>query len=215
MILVLSCTTKVIAQRMVFFNSKPVDTLRYVDVKGSPYLYQEWKKADITSRNGTFYDHVLLNYNGYTKKFEVSEQGIIVALDETLYDKIIVYLEDTDDGKKEWFLKGVHYDIATFFTNVIFNSEKVKLIRNFDVRLAESSYEVYGDVNIRKKFVQNRYYSILYNSKLHLVRHTKQKLSKIFENKELVYKILQENNLDISVEEDLIEFLAILETHLP
>ena len=213
-ILSLHFANNVSGQEKVFFNSRPIDTLRYADIKGSPYLYEEWKLADIESRNGKLYKQVLLNYNGYEQKFEVDQAGTRITLDESLYDTIIVYLQDTVSGNKEWFIKGLHYDLALSFANVIYSSEQIKLIRDFRVRVSETTNELHGDPSVRKKFVANEVYSILYNSKLHFVRLSKKSLGRIFDNKELVKEIVINNNLNLSEEADLLEFLKILDRQL-
>lgn len=214
MLLSLHFANTVSGQAKVFFNSRPIDTLRYAEIKGSPYLYKEWKLADIESRNGKLHEHVLLNYNGYERKFEVAQSGTMRSLDESLYDTIIVYLQNTDSGNKEWFIKGLHYDLALSFANVIYNSEHIKLIRDFRVRISETTNELHGDPSVRKKFVTNEVYSILYNSKLHFVRLSKKNLGALFENRELVNKIVINNNLNLSEEADLLKFLKILDRQL-
>jgi len=210
----LHLTNNVRGQTNVFFNSKPIDTLRYLEIKGTPYLYEEWKLADIESRNGILYEQILLNYNGLEQKFEVAQQNKRVTLDESLYDQITVYLQNTEGSDKEWFIKGLHYDLALSYANVIYKSERIKLIRDFRVRISETTNELHGDPSVRKKFVANNVYSILYKSKLHLVRLSKKSLGKLFENKELVNEIVLSNKLKLSEEADLIKFLTILDSQL-
>ena len=200
-------------QAIVFFNSQPIDTLRYLAIKGSPYLYKEWKLADIQSRDGRVYKQVLLNYNGYEGKFEVAQPSNRITLDESLYDQIIVSIDSTS-GNKEWFIKGLHYEIALTFGNVIYNSERIKLIRDFYVRISETSNELHGDPTIHKKFVATEAYSILYKSKLQFVRQTRKSLGKVFENKDLVNEIVLNNNLNLSKEVDLIKFMTLLDNQL-
>lgn len=201
-------------QATVFFNSKPIDTLRYLDIKGSPYLYKDWKLADIQSRDGRSYKRVLLNYNGYERKFEVAQPSNWITLDESLYDKIIVSIDSTESGIEEWFIKGLHYEIALTFANVIYNSERIKLIRDFYVRISETSNELHGDPTIHKKFVATEAYSILYKSKLQFIRQSKKSLGKVFENKDLVNEIVLNNNLNLSKEVDLIKFMMLLDNQL-
>jgi hypothetical protein len=185
-----------------------------LNIKNSPYLYNEWKLADITTRDSTVYQHVLLNYNGYEQKFEVIEFKKKVTLDDKLYDNIVVYTKNNDTGPKEWFTKGLHFDIALLLANIIYNGEKLKLIRSFYVRLSETSNELYGDSEIHRKFVQNRTYSILYKSKLQPIKLSKSRLGKIFEDKALINSIVINNNIDLSVEKDLITFFTLLDAQL-
>jgi hypothetical protein len=204
----------VTGQEKVFFNSQPIDTARYLQIKGTPYLYEEWKLADIESRDGILYEQILLNYNGLEQKFEVTQLNKRITLDESLYDQITVYVQNTKEGDKELFIKGLHYDLALSYVNIIYNSQRIKLIRDFRIRISETTNELHGDPSVSKKFVANKVYSILYKSKLHLVRLSKKSLGKLFENRELVNEIVQSNNLNLSEEADLIKFLTILDSQL-
>jgi hypothetical protein len=214
MMLSLHFANNVNGQAKVFFNSRPIDTLRYAEIKGSPYLYEEWKLADIESRNGKLYEHVLLNYNGYERKFEVAQVNTRITLDESLYDTIIIYLQNTATDNKEWFIKGLHYVLAPSFANVIYSSDSIKLIRDFRVRISDTTNELHGDPSIRKKFIANKVYLILYKSKLQFVRLSKKSLGRLFENKDLVNEIVLNNNLNLSEETDLLKFLKILDRQL-
>ena len=214
MVLIMAFSPGAIAQKIVFFNSKPVDTLRYTNIKGSAYLYDDWQSADIVFRDGTVYNNILLNYNGYSQEFEATELNTVISLDVSKYDHIIVYTEGVDEGIKELFAKGVHYDLAFSMTNIIYDGDSLKLIRGFQVRIAESTNEIHGDNEVKKKFVQNRYYTILYKSKLQPVRLTKKKLGKILENEALINELVKDNKIDLSREQDLVKLLHMFEARL-
>ena len=204
----------VFAQYKVFFNSVPIDPERYQEVSGSPYLYQKWKLATLITRDSTIYDNVLLNFNGYEQKIEVKQSSKVISLDDDLYDLITVSLPEVNKNQQEWFIRGVHFDIAMQLTNVIYNSQEIKLIRSFQVRISESSNEIYGDASVRKKFVTNDYYSILYKSKLQAIRASNRSIGKVFESKELVSSLVNENNLNLSVEADLIRLMSLIEAQI-
>ncbi len=195
-----------------FFNSVPVDTLRYRNIKGTPYMYPTWQTARIVGRDSTVYANVLLNYNAYNRSFDVKLAHRIVTLDNSLYDLITIY---EDGAEKEWFIKGVHYDIANQLANVIYNGDKIKLIRSYNVKLAEIIDDLPGETLVRKKFYPVVSYFILYKSKLRQIRLTKGRLAKVLEDKELVNKLAAQHHLEVGKETDAIALLRYFEESKP
>ena len=193
------------AMAQVFFNSVPVDTLRYYGIAGSPYMYDNWQMARIVCRDSSVYDSVLLNFNGYEQTFEVKQPRQTVTLDDKLYDLITVY---NDYGEaKEWFIRGVHYEIATKLANVIYNGKKVKLIRQYTVKLAEVTDEVPGQTLVKRSFYPVTSYFINYQSKLRQIRLSKFRLGRVLEDKEMVDNLARQYNLDLTEEADVVQLL--------
>ena len=200
------------SQQLFYFNSVKIDSSRYQDVVGSPFLYGSWRTAKITHRDGTIHN-VRFNFNGYEQKFEVDHSFYTATLDDDQIEKIEVLFEK-DSSTVESFIRGVHFEIALRLSNVIYRSDKILLIREFKVRLAESTNEIYGDMRVKKKFVPARYYSILYKSKLYPITLNRKKLGQVFENRELVDATVKKYKLKLTREEDLIKLMNVLETQL-
>jgi hypothetical protein len=205
--------SNIFAQQLPLFNSTPIDTLRYQQIEGTPYLYQDWKLATIIGRDSTINRNVRLNYNGYAKKFEVRQPRGIVTLDENLYEKISVVIDPIDSTRQEWFIRGLHYEIALELTNVLYDSE-IKLIREFSVRVAENSYEIPALTITEYKFVPSKQYYILYKSKLQPIKLTKKSIGKVLGDKVLVTTLVNENKLDLTSKDDLITLLSMFEAKL-
>lgn len=200
------------SQQLFYFNSVKIDSLRYQEVEGTPFLYDSWRLAKLTNRDGTVYN-VRLNFNGYEQKFEVDHSSYTATLNEDQFEKIEVLIEK-GDSTQEWFIRGVHFEIALKLSNVIYRSDKILLIREFKVRLAEFTNEIYGDPEVHKKFVPARYYAILYKSKLYQITLNKKRLGKVFNDRELIDATIKQHKLKLSNEDDLIKLMALLNDHL-
>ena len=87
LLLILCCSTLLFSQRndLLFTNSQSIDEDRYKDMDYSPYLFKEWVQDNITAKSNTeeAIENVLLNYNGYTKNFEVRKDNRFIALYRT------------------------------------------------------------------------------------------------------------------------------------
>lgn len=197
------------AQPFTFLNSSLVDTSRYLDIKRSPYLYDQWQSAEISNRSGLKIENVQLNFNGYEQKFEVTQQGKQITIDDNLYDQIVVNV----DGVTELFLRGIHYELATELANVIYNGEEVKLIRIFTVRLDETIQDSPGESLVTSRFAESRTYTILYNSKLSNVRLTTRRIGKVLKNKELIKQIVTREKLDVGTESGARRLLSFFEEY--
>lgn len=193
-------------------HSKPIDPYRYFNIMGSPYLYAHWKYADIIDRDSTIYKHILINYNGYEHSFEAIITNDTVTIDYDLVNEIKVYaIDTTTHNNNEEFIRGVHFDIATQLSNVIYNGANIKLIRNCEVRLVEITDETPGTTLVRNRFARTNYYFILYKSKLYPTRLTAYKLGKILDDKTFVKQTAKEAGLNLTHEQDVIKLLAIFD----
>jgi len=210
--ILISCQT-VFPQQPDLINSTKIDSLRYQDIVGSPYLYKSWQEAKITHRDGTIYDDLKLNFNGYEQTFEIGGSGFAARLNVDHFQKIDV-LSKNGKTTQEWFIRGVHFEVALRLSNIIYKSDKIILIREFKVRITESTNEIYGDLTVKKKFVRARHYSILWNSKLIPITLNKNKLGQVFGNQELIYTTIKKHKLRLSKEKDLIELLVLIEDEL-
>ena len=213
-LLMIHLTYRSFAQIIPPFPTRQLADNRYDDIKGSPYLYDEWKYASLLTRDSTLVKYVLLNYNGYEKQFEIKYGHITATFDDRLFDRITVYMDDTLSDNVEWFVRGLHFDIATELVNVIYDGRAFKLIRGYKVRLVKLSDDFPGTTLERYRFAQDFYYMLLYQDKLYMMRLTRNRFIKVIGNRELINKIIVENQLDISKETDVVRFLELLEQSL-
>ncbi len=212
--LIVGMGTAAFTQKVPPFPTRQLADNRYDDIKGSPYLYDEWKYASLFNRDSTLIKYVLLNYNGYEKQFEIKYGRITATFDDRLFDRITVYVEDTLSEKVEWFVRGLHFDIAPQMVNVIYDGQVYKLIRDFKVRLVKLTDDFPGTTLERYRFAKDYYYTLLYQDKLYMMRLTRNRFIKVTGKRELINKIIVENQLDITKEPDVVRLLELLEQSL-
>ncbi len=202
------------AQIIPPFPTRQLADNRYDNIKGSPYLYDEWKYASLLTRDSMLIKYVLLNYNGYEKQFEIKYGNVTATFDDRLFDRITVYVDDTLTDNVEWFVRGLHFDIATELANVIYDGQAFKLIRGYKVRLVKLTEDFPGTTLERYRFARDYYYTLLYQDKLYMMRLTRNRFNKVIGNRELINKIIVENQFDITKEADVVRFLELLEQSL-
>ncbi|WP_337042970.1 hypothetical protein [Emticicia sp. 17c] len=117
------------AQYMQDVNGKPLLSAKYVDVVGSPYLFETWNKGDVVLSDGTTYKELDLKYNqvdgivffkgkngedlGFTlpvKSFKLYPNNALMSFvlaPEIKDGSSDPYFELLSDGKKVKFLKKV------------------------------------------------------------------------------------------------------------
>jgi hypothetical protein len=200
-------TVNTIAQPYTFYNSSPIDSSRYDDIKRNPFLYDTWAKAKITNRAGLAYENVLINFNGYEQTFEVYQNNKQLTIDDNLYDEFTVNVNGID----EWFIRGVHYDLATELANIIYRGPNITLIRFFSVRLDETIKDSPGESLVTRRFADSRTYAILFSDKLTPTRLTANNIGKAVGAKEQIKNIIQKENINVRTEKGAIKLLTLFE----
>ena len=69
-------------ENALFLNSEKIDDDRYKEMKGSPYLFENWVTGTIIDLDKKTYPVSQINYNGYTQEFEVRKGDSFITLDE-------------------------------------------------------------------------------------------------------------------------------------
>lgn len=166
---------------------------RYVDVKGTPFLRDEWEKSSVKMADGTVFSNIRLKYN--------------VADDMPLYqtrdDRIWQFTSPVETftlGNKETFNKGVggYYQVLMAGQHNLYK-KYIKAV--FDQR-------PYGSSNIERRFKDNvEYYTGALQSPVR-IRINRSALSKHFSSDQEKFKAASQGN-KLKTEEDL---MALFET---
>ena len=211
-ILILSCikllTTNVIfSQNKVHFfdNVREIEINRYEDVKGTPYLYKEWRFADIIDNNGLIFENVKINYNGYTKNFEIRIDDRFIELNEKFYKRIEIML--SDKKRKDVFLSGVHEKFIEKFILVLFNKNNIMLLKDYEVGISEHEVQNVGKTVTFKKFVPITRYFMVSNDELIPIYLNKKSIRAYFEDKIDLDEFVKQNKIRMNSERDIIKIL--------
>jgi hypothetical protein len=186
-------------------NSKPLDVDRYKGVKGSPYLFEDWKLAKIMNEDLRFIDDVLVNYNGLTQEFEVTDGTSYIQLDERAHSRIEVW----DEHAKEFqvFIKVRSYGAAANYGQMHFSSKSIMWLSTFTAKIEERKIETPGKTELIKNFATRvTNYFVLDNSAIEF-RMKKKRILEALSVFPEASKITNEMKLNIEKEEDLIKLL--------
>jgi len=174
-------------------------------VKGTPYLYKEWRFADIVDNNGLMFKNVKINYNGYTKNFEVRIDDRFIELNEKFYRRIEIIL--SDKKRKDVYLSGVHEKFKEKFILVLFNKINTMLLKDFEVGISEHEVQNVGKTVVFKKFVPITRYFIVSSDGLIPIYLNKKSIRSYFEDKIDLDDFAKENKIRMNSEGDIIKIL--------
>jgi hypothetical protein len=190
--------------------NQDIDPSRYDKIQGSPYLYKVWQKAKIISSNGDVYYESELNYNGLTQQLEIKENEKSKPLPPYTFIKVFV---EGDNGT-EAFLKRIHPDFGDNVVCVSYDGQRVKLIKIFTIRLAESGAQTSIQPAAFEKFIPRVEYYIMTDGSLASIALKKKKVIKVLGHNAEIEQYIKEHSLTLKKESDLIQVLKHYEASL-
>lgn len=204
------------AQRkdVLMTNSQAFEVEAYKDIDGTPYYFAEWHKGKVygVEAEAEIADEYLLNFNGYTKSFEVRKDNRFIALDEKFYSKVTV--ETAIDGKPQTltFKTQAHPIYKNRFMKVVFEGTEFEVIQDYQVLLASREKQAYAGNQTTQTFSKNDRYYIVRNKKAKEIKLKKKSILGLFKDQEAALKkFVKDNGLKLSKEKELVQFLSYYE----
>ena len=186
-------------------NAVELEEGRYDDIKGSPYLFPDFVKADIIDLENKEYKGIPLNFNGHSGNFEIKRGDMFINLDEKLYRQITIELED----QKMEFFRGIDRAAPNRFVQVVYTGKRLKLIRNFKANIQERKVEAPNKTMLIKKFIPLKLYYIADTGELQFVKLTKKGVAKVLGKG--VEQYAKKMKINLGTEEGLIAGLKYYE----
>jgi len=159
-------------------NSQSVDDNLYEDIKGSPFYFDNWREGKIFPKD----EHepievVLLNFNGYTKNFEVKRGKRFIALDEHWYKRVEIDLANQDN---------IIFETNLFpkkdnqFVQLVYKGSDFYVIQDFHVSLVKKERARYaGNIEVQT-FAQRPTYYFVENGSATLFKLKKKNILSLF-----------------------------------
>ncbi len=193
-------------------NSQAFEIDAYKDIQGSPYYFTEWQIGKVYPKNLTEKDskieEYLINFNGYSKSFEIRKGQRFITLDEQYYDKIEIQLMDGDQLKTIVFKTNIHPEMNNRFMRVVFEGNNFEVVQDYQVRLSEREKQTYAKKEIVQSFTKSPNYYLVKNNKAQSVRLKKKHLLGLFKDQEsAIKKFAKKNGMKLNSEKDLISLL--------
>ncbi len=186
-------------------NAMELEEGRYEDIKGSPYLFSEFIKANIIDLENKEYKGIPLNFNGHTGNFEIKRGDKYINLDEKLYRQITIESE----GKEMEFFRGIDPSAPNRFVQVLYTGKRLKIIRNFKVNIQERKIEAPNKTMFIKRFIPIELYYIADTGQLQFVKLSKKGVAKVLGKG--VEQYAKKMKIDLGTEEGLIAGLKYYE----
>jgi hypothetical protein len=228
--LVISLLCTQVAQAQISnlnLNGVPARLSGYDGVEGSPYLFDEWGKAQIGTTNAGMKENISYKFNIHNNELEViNEAGQPIILNKDFIEFVLlerpasVLSLGTPAGmlpkllfqKGFDFVKGIGNEE---FVNVIAQGKNYTLIRKFYSDLVTPPKNSYAPTQGRMFVFEESFYLIDKSENATLVRNKNASILGALQDsdKELAKKIIKENKIDLNREDHLVLFLQLLNDH--
>ena len=201
------------SQEIKFENEKPIKEDRYGDIEGSPYYFKDWVIGKLMRNDALIYENVELNYNGYSKSFEVRNGEKMVELDGGLFLRVDVDVSDNPEqadlipSDEFAFQRDIHPKFKDEFLVVMCVSGDVMLLKQFSVNIAKHTVQNVGAAVDFKRFNPSRLYYLQTLDGIELLKTSKKKSVLEIFNSDAVSEYVKVNRLKFDKEEDLIELV--------
>ncbi len=220
-----------------FQSSKSIDPLdykkakkSYQGVKGSPYLFKDWVKADMIHLEKEKVEAASIRLDLIQNSLEIKvskDEGLIffdedmievndekfVVLTDNYYNKIIITREANPDAFKDfdvdtiYLMKGIHRDYLNNYGVVLYDGDKVKLIKAIDVVFRETKINSPGKIEKIKKFFRKSTYALIIDKELIKVKLKDKEIYKALNDKGDLKKYSKSNKLKLKKESDFVKLL--------
>lgn len=195
----------------------------YDGIGGTPYLFEDWSKAEIHLTTGGIKEEVPARMNVFENELEiVSETGTHLFLDKnTLAYALLLRPAIVPDKKSSGLLpsllfktgfgsvKGIeNHDLV----NVLAEGERYTLIRKFTIKLVHPEKSSYASGQGSKFVSEVEFYLIKKDGRTLVVHNRTGAILKAIdsEDQEAANQLVKERSLDLSTEVHLVEFFNTL-----
>jgi len=163
------------------------------EIKGNPFLFEDWNTKGIVYSNGKYFEVDKLNYNIYKEEIGAMKEKESVFAYETKYIDS-VKINNTRLHKMD----GKFYEVLEI-------GSKVSLFKKYDTRIAEGQLNVTDQTKEPSRLVIMDDFYILSNDELQKFKPSKKSLAVLFGAQEAeMKKLMKSNKWNYKKEDDLI-----------
>lgn len=203
----------------ISLNGAPARLTAYEGVEGSPYLFEDWAKADIGTTNAGLKEKVAYRFNIYDNELEViNEAGNKIYLNKDFVEyamlerpSILIATGSAGQLTKLLFKKG--YEMIKGvdekdLVNVIAEGKKYTLIRKYYSDLVTPPKNSYAPTAGKMFVFEESYYLIDSDENVSTVRSKTNNIIKSLHEQDQAKakEIIKEGKLDLSREDHLVIF---------
>jgi len=178
------------------------------NVKGTPYLFEQWQKGYIYTVAGDSMQTMQINFNGLTGAFEVKEKGRQIQANIKHHNKVKIYGAD----RNRVFINHPEDDNLQY-NEVLYESNKFKLLKTFAVIIREKTASNYNGSSKEKYFTKSTDYFLVKDNDRTEVKRKSKFFEQYFMDKNLK-NYIKKNKLDLKKDRDLTKLLQHAEARL-
>lgn len=190
--------------QIITTNSKPIDEDRYKDIKGSPYLFENWEDATVFPKNGTAIERVKVNYNTYEKELEAKVDNEYVVLDGTTYPKVLL-LKDSS-----YFQFNLHSQFKNQYVSVHYEGTAHLFFSVTTSRVNTRTINNVGKTIKLENFAQVSTYYLKNDEQLQQIKLKKKEILALFPDKSAT-KYVKTEGLKLNTTEDVVQLLKYID----
>ena len=163
------------------------------DVKGNPFLFEEWNTKGVVYSDGKIYNVDKLNYNIYKEEIgALKEKESVFVYDSQYIDSVKI------DNKRLHKLDGKFYEVLQ-------TGSKASLFKKYDTRIVDGMVNNMDGTKQKDRLVIMDDYYVRTQGKLEIFKPSKGSLEDIFGSEaQEMKKIIKAEKLSYKKEKDLI-----------
>ena len=217
-VMMMVSTTSAQLDSILLANSKLIDIKKYSDHKNSPYYFDDWVVGSIIGTNRGMIDSVLLNYNGYTRAFEIKVGDRYIKLNDRFFIRVVVDARrnnlNEELGRRIVFQKGIHPKFSKDFLTLNYTGRNVFLVSQFvtGIQKSEQLNLVAGSLEEFRTFTPKKLYFLMQDGDIKQIKLKKKSVIKALGYKKQLSNYLKENNINLKTEKELHRLLAYYDT---
>lgn len=178
------------------------------DIKGSPYLFENWQSGYIYTIAGDSMYTKQINFNGLSGAFEVKEKGKQIEANKkhhhkvklTSTNQITIFQNDPEKNDLE-------------YGELIYQGKKMKMIKTFSATIREKTASGYNGSAKEKYYTNSTNYFLVSDAKKSNVKLKPKFFEEYFSDKTLK-NYIKKNKLDLKKDQDLVKFLQYAESRM-
>ncbi|MDW3651500.1 MAG: hypothetical protein R8P61_30755 [Bacteroidia bacterium] len=218
LILLLSFLSASFSQsELELLNSQKIDPDRYEDIEDSPYLFKNWLIGNVTTNSGEIIKEVFINYNGYSKNFEVKKGDRFIELEDKFYMQIELDRKKNGDkfpkyaGENLIFQRSLHKQFKEKFVRLVYRGKQVSVIEKYRVTVTEKTFQDVGRTITKKRFIGTRVYYLLKDGELKNFSMKRSSVIKNFGLKKELDQFMRKQKINLDKDEDISKVFAYYE----
>ncbi|MAJ52228.1 MAG: hypothetical protein CMB82_11550 [Flammeovirgaceae bacterium] len=202
------------SDKIIWENVKPIEPDRYIEVKGSPFLFETFVESKVLTNNNLSIENVLLNYNGYTHQFEALHDGLPFILEEKYYERFEFVTQKYDRHYSNTmsdttvFIYGLNPEARNKFYILVYENQDLTIFKDFRIEKTERAVETPGKTELFINFSPFfTYYTLINGKKVSRFKLNKKSVIGLFEESKEMNQFIKSNKLSLKSEKDLKKLL--------